>query len=358
MATAEGEYGSDFEETMFCEPCNKEGNTVEADGFCSDCSDYLCSTCLKYHKRLAKDHTLFDKSNMPQDFCFERCAIHPNDLVKFYCPRCDYTACIECLPINHQAECSEFKHIPSYMQSRDVYREFKEVKNSLKDVEEEANRTEAETGQKLKEVSLNSSDISKSIKCQKKCIKDRIDNQRIEIFTTLDEERSELIRQIDERQGRRKQQLFEQQMFINNKVDDEARQLDEQSKLYPKKVQNMALNMANIRSKLESLTTDLETKERHGRKAELFMTTRKVKHSMKTLGKDIDDVREANKERCLCFRPNTDDVSINAAESVSLGSLTEQSQQRGCKESEKGCNYWENRNNGVTVSNKTSIEKA
>ncbi|XP_053385667.1 uncharacterized protein LOC128550495 [Mercenaria mercenaria] len=327
MATAEGEHGSDFEETMFCEPCNKEGNTVEADGFCSDCSDYLCSTCLKYHKRLAKDHTLFDKSSMPQDFCLERCVFHPNDLVKFYCTKCDNTACPQCIPIEHQTECSEFKHIPSYMQSQDVYRELKEVKKSLKAVEEEASRTGDENGQKLKKATLNSSDISKSISLQKKYIKDKIEEQRIEIFKALDDERAEVIRKLDDRQGRRKEQLFEQQKLINSKIDDEANHLDEQLMLYPRKIQNIALNSANIRSKLESLTTVLVNKERQGRKAELFVATKRTKHNMKTLQKDIDDVCKENKVRCFTFRRNTENISIDAAENATLGSLIEESEQ-------------------------------
>ncbi|XP_053386589.1 tripartite motif-containing protein 45-like isoform X2 [Mercenaria mercenaria] len=327
METAEEEHGSDFEETMFCEPCNKEGNTVEADGFCSNCSDYLCSTCLKYHTRLAKDHTLFDKSSMPQDFCLERCVFHPNDLVKFYCTKCDNTACSQCIPIEHQTECSEFKHIPSYMQLQDVYRELKEVKKSLKAVEEEASRTGDESGQKLKKASLNCSDISKSISLQKKYIKDKIEEQRIEIFKALDDERVEVIRKLDERQGRRKEQLFEQQKLINSKIDDEANHLDEQLMLYPRKIQNIVLNSANIRSKLEFLTTELVNKERQGRKAELFVATKRTKENMKTLQKDIDDVCKENKVRCFTFRRNTENISIDAAENATLGSLIEESEQ-------------------------------
>ncbi|XP_053388187.1 transcription intermediary factor 1-alpha-like, partial [Mercenaria mercenaria] len=328
MATAEGEHGSDFEETMFCEPCNKEGNTVEADGFCSDCSDYLCCTCLKYHKRLLKDHTLFDKSNMPQDFCLERCIFHANDLVKFYCMKCDNTACSQCIPIKHQSEYCEFKHIPSYMQSQDVYGEMNEVKKWLKTVKEETSRTEDESGQKLKQATLNTSDISKSVSLRKRYIKDKIEEQRVHIFKALDEERVEFIRKLDERQGLRKEQLFEQQKLINSKIDDEVNHLDEQLMLYPRKIQNIALNSANIRSKLESLTTELVNKERQGRKAELFLATRRVKQNMKTLQRDIDDVREENVARCFSFRPSKEDISIDAPENVSLGCLSEKNQQR------------------------------
>ncbi|XP_053386406.1 nuclear speckle splicing regulatory protein 1-like [Mercenaria mercenaria] len=327
MATAEGEHGSDFEETMFCEPCNKEGITAEADGFCSSCSDYLCSTCLRYHKRLAKDHTLFDKSSMPQDFCLERCVFHPNDLVKFYCTKCDDTACSQCIPIKHQTEYCEFKHIPSYMHSQDVYSEMNEVKKSLKTVEEEASRTEEESGQKLKKANLDKSDISKSISLQKKYIKDKIEEQRVYIIKALDDERAEFIRKLDERQGRRKEQLFKQQELINSKIEDEERHLDDQLMLYPKKMQNTALNSAKIKSKLESLTKDLVSKERQGRKAELFLATRRAKHNMKTLKRDIDDVREENVARCFSFRPSNEDISIDAPENVSLGCLSENNQQ-------------------------------
>ncbi|XP_053385670.1 uncharacterized protein LOC123538008 [Mercenaria mercenaria] len=329
MASADSEQGYDF---MFCEPCHKEGNRVQADGFCVNCLDYMCNTCLKYHKKYVRNHTHLDKANMPQDFCVERCSVHPNEFVKFYCPRCDDTTCPECIPIKHQAECSEFKHIPSYLQSRDIKSEFKEVQKTLNKVEKEATRMREETDENLKQVSINRGDISKSINRQRKYMKDRIEDQRIEIFKSLDEEKAEIIRKLEEKQNQRKQQLFEQQKFINTRIEEEARKLDEQSKTYPIIMHKMASKSVNIESKLTSLIGELGLKERQGQKAELFITTKKIKHKMKALERDMNDVREESVVSYHKFRPNKNDVNIDAPEeSVHLGSLSRYSRKSNTK---------------------------
>ena len=319
---ASAEYDESYD-TMCCEPCHKDGNKVQADGFCVNCLDYMCNTCLKYHKKYVRNHTQLDSKNMPQDFCVERCTVHPNEFVKFYCPRCDDTTCPECIPIKHQAECSEFKHIPSYLQSRDIYTEFKEVKKSLNEVEKEATRIKEETDENLKQVSINRSDISKSINRQRKYMKERIEDQRIDIFKSLDNEKAEVIRKLEEKQNQRKQQLFEQQKLINTRIEEEARKLDEQSKTYPIIMHKMASKSVNIESKLTSLTGQLGLKERQGQKAELFITIKRVKQKMRALEQDMNEVREESAVSYYKFRPNKTEVSIDAAEdSVNLGSLS------------------------------------
>jgi len=52
--------------TIYCQPC---GNVL-ATAYCTDCSDYLCSTCTEHHRKLAltKQHTLLAGSAMPLIF--------------------------------------------------------------------------------------------------------------------------------------------------------------------------------------------------------------------------------------------------------------------------------------------------
>ena len=42
-----------------CDPCKGVGDNDEAEGFCMDCSEYLCSTCFRSHSRnkINKHHT-------------------------------------------------------------------------------------------------------------------------------------------------------------------------------------------------------------------------------------------------------------------------------------------------------------
>jgi hypothetical protein len=55
------------EEYYKCDPCINAGDHVEAEGFCTDCNEYLCSTCFRSHSgsRLSKHHVLLSKDGMP-----------------------------------------------------------------------------------------------------------------------------------------------------------------------------------------------------------------------------------------------------------------------------------------------------
>lgn len=323
MASSESEQG--FNE-MFCEPCDKEGNRVRADGFCVNCLDYMCNTCMKYHKKYVRNHTHLDRSQMPQDFVVERCPTHRKELVKFYCTHCDDTTCPECIPVNHHASCTEIFHIPTYLQSRDIHSEFKDLKVALKEISEEASRVNDETDQNLKQVNTNRNEISKAISRQKVHMKDAIEDERIEIFKALDQEKAEMIKKLEEKQNQRKQQLFEQQKRLYRKIEEEARKLDEQSKTYPVIMHKMASKTVNIKSRLESLASEIETKERQGQKADLFIATKRVKHNVGALKQDINDVRDESAVSFYHFRPNKHEISIDSSgNSISIGSLSSSS---------------------------------
>lgn len=57
---------SDSERTIRCDPCLSELNTVNAELFCEDCNQYLCSSCIRYHQKFAstQHHVLLDKDTM------------------------------------------------------------------------------------------------------------------------------------------------------------------------------------------------------------------------------------------------------------------------------------------------------
>ncbi|XP_045179235.2 uncharacterized protein LOC123538892 isoform X2 [Mercenaria mercenaria] len=59
--------GSDEDITLFCIPCNRDGAGEAAFGYCENCSEFLCKSCLKHHKKAtpSRHHTLLDKDEMP-----------------------------------------------------------------------------------------------------------------------------------------------------------------------------------------------------------------------------------------------------------------------------------------------------
>ncbi|XP_060589369.1 uncharacterized protein LOC132744632 [Ruditapes philippinarum] len=101
-----------------CQPCIADGESLEADGFCQNCQEYLCKTCIKYHSKatLSKHHTILDKSNMPKNveqqtikqLCTETCEKHKLETIKYFCSDHDTVGCGNCMVIDHKTCKVEF----------------------------------------------------------------------------------------------------------------------------------------------------------------------------------------------------------------------------------------------------------
>lgn len=87
-----------------CEPCEEDGKTVETDGLCRECEQYMCRACFKHHLKgkFCKHHVFVDfaKSEVKLKKNVELCAVH-NETVKFYCKQHIEVGCGECMVMKH-----------------------------------------------------------------------------------------------------------------------------------------------------------------------------------------------------------------------------------------------------------------
>ncbi|XP_060603325.1 uncharacterized protein LOC132756307 [Ruditapes philippinarum] len=92
-----------------CKPCEESENVTQADGFCTDCEEYMCSSCFNAHKKykLNRDHTLIDCNEeitrRESSSEFEKCEQHLNEPVKFYCAQHKQVGCGDCMVIGHRS---------------------------------------------------------------------------------------------------------------------------------------------------------------------------------------------------------------------------------------------------------------
>ncbi|XP_060569257.1 uncharacterized protein LOC132727706 [Ruditapes philippinarum] len=103
---------------VLCQPCSSEGESFEADGFCQNCQEYLCKTCIKYHRKVtvSKHHTVLDKGNMPtnveqhtfKQICTLTCDKHKLEIIKYFCKEHDTSGCENCMVIGHKTCKVEF----------------------------------------------------------------------------------------------------------------------------------------------------------------------------------------------------------------------------------------------------------
>ncbi|XP_041854145.1 E3 ubiquitin-protein ligase TRIM33-like [Melanotaenia boesemani] len=96
-----------------CMTCD---DNTEAAGFCVDCVEYLCATCVDAHQRVkfTKDHMIKQRTNDSQDVHGVStkkpmfCEIHKQEPVKLFCETCDLLTCRDCQLIKHKDHSYQF----------------------------------------------------------------------------------------------------------------------------------------------------------------------------------------------------------------------------------------------------------
>ncbi|XP_053401100.1 E3 ubiquitin-protein ligase Midline-1-like [Mercenaria mercenaria] len=108
------QFGSDVEYEYTCTPCADDGCRYAAIYYCRACTQWLCSTCTKYHKRISssKNHHLFtieevqkQDSHMLPSVVKAKCPKHPEREVEMYCGNHDMVYCALCVAKDHRACC-------------------------------------------------------------------------------------------------------------------------------------------------------------------------------------------------------------------------------------------------------------
>lgn len=121
--TAEAPSSTMEKNNQVCMSC--EDNT-EATGYCIECVEFLCVTCIEAHQRVkfTRDHTIRQKQDMsPEslDISTQRpvfCDIHKQEPLKLFCETCDRLTCRDCQLLRHKDH--------NYQFLEDAYRNHKQ----------------------------------------------------------------------------------------------------------------------------------------------------------------------------------------------------------------------------------------
>ncbi|XP_060590741.1 uncharacterized protein LOC132745783 [Ruditapes philippinarum] len=146
--------GSDEDLKVYCQPCDRDGLTLPAYGYCTNCSEHLCETCFRAHRRhtLSRHHNLLDKISMPPtlstatqrqpDNFTNPCPKHNAEMVKFYCHDHKALLCSVCVTLEHTATppCN-VNYIPDISGKTINSNEYQDVLTELSDLAERSNKT-------------------------------------------------------------------------------------------------------------------------------------------------------------------------------------------------------------------------
>ncbi|KAL0968015.1 hypothetical protein UPYG_G00261100 [Umbra pygmaea] len=139
---------STMERTVqLCMSCD---DNTEATGFCVDCVEFMCATCVEAHQRVkfTKDHTMRQKEDVSQETVGVSsqkpmfCDIHKQEPLKLFCETCDLPTCRDCQLLKHKDHNYQFLE-DAYNNHKhhmeDMTRQLQEKKRIIEDVSNSIN---------------------------------------------------------------------------------------------------------------------------------------------------------------------------------------------------------------------------
>ncbi|XP_045208545.2 uncharacterized protein LOC123560416 [Mercenaria mercenaria] len=265
---------SDEIKDIFCEPCVGDGKQIEAEGFCVDCSEYLCGQCYNSHGRFKafKHHVLQDKKNMPVDVartsvldvCVEKCSKHPTKVTEYFCQSCDILGCSACITTNHR-QCQNVDHVPDIvidLESKEEFKEFVEYVDKritmLKERKDIINSRKSEAEE------------------MKKQAKEDLKNQRDKINTFFDQLESEMDKKIT---------------AIDKNNKDTLKAASDRCSI--------------LNDELNKMKIVVETNRKNGQKCELFTKMKRSIVEIEKLDSQFEMLYEESKIQRYKLKPST-----------------------------------------------------
>ncbi|XP_052103626.1 uncharacterized protein LOC127737132 [Mytilus californianus] len=172
-----------------CGPCGHEGNTQNAEKWCTDCNEGFCNVCEKAHKsmRMSRDHNLIlieDYRKIENVNVCVQCEKHGSKL-EMYCKIHEKAICIACFPTKHK-DCSD-----AIISLAEAAKNAK-TSTALTDLE----HTIYETLVNIQECVNDREAATEKIEIQEKIIKKRIFDTRETINKHLDDLERKLLNEL------------------------------------------------------------------------------------------------------------------------------------------------------------------
>uniref|UniRef100_A0A803SV35 RING-type E3 ubiquitin transferase n=1 Tax=Anolis carolinensis TaxID=28377 RepID=A0A803SV35_ANOCA len=111
--TSEVPSSSDEKSEQVCTSCEDNSSAV---GFCVECGEWLCKTCIEAHQRVkfTKDHMIRKKEDVSSEAVGASgqrpvfCPVHKQEQLKLFCETCDRLTCRDCQLLEHKEHRYQF----------------------------------------------------------------------------------------------------------------------------------------------------------------------------------------------------------------------------------------------------------
>ncbi|XP_069800487.1 E3 ubiquitin-protein ligase TRIM33 isoform X1 [Dendropsophus ebraccatus] len=111
--TSESPSSTDEKSEQVCTSCEDNASAV---GFCGECGEWLCKTCIEAHQRVkfTKDHIITKKEDITSESVGASgqrpvfCPVHKQESLKLFCETCDRLTCRDCQLLEHKEHRYQF----------------------------------------------------------------------------------------------------------------------------------------------------------------------------------------------------------------------------------------------------------
>ncbi|KAM3871622.1 E3 ubiquitin-protein ligase TRIM33 [Diretmus argenteus] len=111
--TTEATSTSNEKSAQVCTSCEDNAGTI---GFCVECGEWLCKTCVEAHQRvkITKDHKIRTKDDAASESVGTAgqrpvfCPVHRQEPLKLFCETCDTLTCRDCQLLEHKEHRYQF----------------------------------------------------------------------------------------------------------------------------------------------------------------------------------------------------------------------------------------------------------
>lgn len=313
---------SDEINEMHCEQCDQHGISTTATGYCVDCAEYMCTMCLVYHSRYKPAHTQQNAANMPQDFCLERCSIHPKHVIKYFCITCDALACNNC-KVNDHNNCENVRHIPELATHDNNRKELQELDENIDFVSKELDKVNIKIDLNTQQIGAQEREVKSAMKMHKENMISTFKYQKQEMEKDYDEEISDAEQVVEELKLKRQETITcfaaKERTLEKNLADAEkdtvqkveARRGADESNLQLLRKQNI-----DMAKGIEGLTSDIEQQRIMGQRCNAFIATKKAQQVMDCFQDDLQVMKTTNKTSNYNVKLDTKSITFETVETV------------------------------------------
>lgn len=294
------------DDELFCQPCRSDGDWEAVAGYCQNCSEFLCSNCLKVHRKQSatRNHVILDGDDMPKflvtfdqaEPCSEICSRHKNEIIKFYCSSHDVIGCSDCMVLDHKICVVDRIHDISNAYVNGI--EHEELKRKTVEILDGVGVIKKEVTVNMNENELHGAKVIDDITTFRKVINDYLDKKESEIKIGMKRVTKQNTDKLNEISIAAEQVSGELQSI---KCDlqlqkDKANEMFVKAKFHKNKIKTLGAQMANLNQR---------NKTKRYRFVPLFAIAELIS-SGASLGELINDLNTVTTRRNSSSRPNSE----------------------------------------------------